>query len=86
MEEFGKRENAPSEKKKEADRLDEPAYPASIETMSEKWRSIQRRNPDQPKGSFVERNYLAFGIGIGLLIVALLIVIGGFAFLVWNAR
>lgn len=66
--------------------LDEPDYPTSIEKMSEKWRSIQRQNPDQPKGGFVERNYLALGIGIGLLIIAFLIVIGGFAFLVWNAR
>jgi nitrate reductase NapE component len=54
--------------------------------MSEKWRSIQQQIPDQQKRGFFERNYLVLGIGIGLLIIAFLIVIGGFAFLVWNAR
>jgi hypothetical protein len=83
MEDFRDRKNAATEKSFEAE---EPAYPASIEKMSEQWRSIQRQNPDQQKGGFVQRNYLVLGIGIGLLIIAFLIVIGGFAFLVWNAR
>jgi hypothetical protein len=39
----------------------------------------------QPR-NFIERNSLGLGIGLALLIIALLIVIGGFAFLVWNAR
>ncbi len=86
MEEFRDRKNVANEKSFEADRVEEPAYPASIEKMSEQWRSIQRQTPDQPKGGFVQRNYLVLGIGIGLLIIAFLIVIGGFAFLVWNAR
>ncbi len=86
MEDFRDRKNAASEKTFEADRVEEPSYPASIEKMSEKWRSIQRQNPDQQKGGFVQRNYLVLGIGIGLLIIAFLIVIGGFIFLVWNAR
>ena len=83
MEEFRDRKNVATEKPFEAE---EPAYPASIEKMSEQWRSIQRQNPEQQKGGFVQRNYLILGIGIGLLIIAFLIVIGGFAFLVWNAR
>lgn len=86
MEDMRRNETTLGEKNREAERLDEPSYPASIEKMSEKWRSIQRQNPDQREGSFVERNYLALGIGVGLLIIAFLIVIGGFAFLVWNAR
>ena len=86
MEEFGRGKNAASDEDSKADRLNEPSYPAPIEKMSEKWRSIQRQNPDRQKSSFVERNYLALGIGIGLLIMAFLIVIGGFAFLIWNAH
>ena len=64
------------------------AYPAAIEKMSEKWREVQHqgRQEEGQSRSFVERNSLALGIGLALLIVALLIVIGGFAFLVWNAR
>jgi hypothetical protein len=92
MEELRRGENTASDEKSKADRpdqpdrWDEPAYPASIEKMSEKWRAILRQNSDQQKEGFVERNYLALGVGIGLLIIAFLIVIGGFAFLVWNAR
>lgn len=64
------------------------SYPASIEHMSEKWREVQQqeRGESQKPGNFVERNSVALGIGVALLIIALLIVIGGFAFLVWNAR
>ena len=74
---------------KTAPRETESSYPASIEGMSERWRKIrqQRREEDgQPPRSFVERNYLAVGIGIALLIIALLTVIGGFAFLIWRAQ
>jgi len=68
--------------------LDADAYPAAIEKMSDKWREVQQqeRQEGQTGRNFVERNSLALGIGLALLIVALLIVIGGFAFLVWNAR
>jgi len=66
------------------------SYPASIEMMSEKWRAIQGDQSSEKqageKRGFVERNYLALGLGIGLLIIAFLIVIGGLAFLVWKAR
>jgi hypothetical protein len=66
----------------------EAAYPTAIEKMSEKWREVQqqgRQEEGQP-GNFVERHSLALGVGLALLVIALLIVIGGFAFLVWNAR
>lgn len=61
-------------------------YPASIEKMSEKWRSLRQQGEGAPSRGFWERHYLPLGIGIALLIIALLIVLGGFAFLVWNAR
>jgi hypothetical protein len=64
------------------------AYPAAIEKMSDKWREVQqqgRQGEGQPR-NFVERHSLALGVGLALLVIALLIVIGGFAFLVWNAR
>jgi len=66
----------------------DPAYPAAIEKMSDKWREVQqqgRQDEGQPR-NFVERHSLALGVGLALLIIALLIVLGGFAFLVWNAR
>ncbi|MEP7338893.1 MAG: hypothetical protein ABI977_14255 [Acidobacteriota bacterium] len=63
------------------------SYPAAIEKMSDKWREVQKQERQEgPPRNFIERNSLALGIGLALLIVALLIVIGGFAFLVWNAR
>jgi hypothetical protein len=89
MEELKEPGKTPSDKKTNLDQMDEPTYPtypASIEKMSEAWRKIRRQNPDEQKGSFVERNYLVLGIGIGLLILAFLIVIGGVAFLIWNSR
>ena len=61
-------------------------YPESIEQMSEKWREIRQEGATANKGSFIERNYLSLGVGIAILIIALLTVIGGFAFLVLNAR
>ena len=47
MEEFGDRKNVANEKSFEAEGMEETDYPASIEKMSEQWRSIQRQNPDQ---------------------------------------
>ncbi len=86
MEEFRNRQNTASGESSGNAPAEDSVYPPSIEKMSEKWCSIQRQNPDQQKSGFAERNYVALGIGIGLLIIAFLIVIGGFAFLVWNAR
>src|SRR5262245_61900254 len=98
MEEFKEPGKTPNDKKTNPDRpdridrpdrldrMDEPTYSASIEKMSEAWRTIQRQNPEEQKGSFVEKNYLVLGIGIGLLILAFLIVIGGVAFLIWNSH
>lgn len=63
-----------------------PSYPESIEKMSEKWRSIQKEGGSADTRSFFERNFLAVGLMVGLLIIALIVVIGGFAFLVWNAQ
>lgn len=65
------------------------AYPVSIEKMSERWREIQRQEQtgdDQPPRKFVEKNYLAIGLGIALLILALVVVFGGLAFLILRAR
>lgn len=65
------------------------AYPASIEKMSERWREIQRQeqsSDNQPPRSFVEKNYLAIGIGIALLILAMVVVFGGLAFLIRQAQ
>lgn len=64
------------------------AYPASIEKMSERWRQIQQEEQhaeDQQPQKFVEKNYLAIGLGIALLIIALIVVFGGLAFLIWRA-
>ena len=60
----------------------ENEYPATVESLSEKWRSTQH----EVKGSMLQRHFLVIGIGIALLAIALMIVIGGFSFLVWNAR
>jgi hypothetical protein len=79
MEDFRKKTSTPESSS-------ESSYPASIEEMSEKWREIQQQEQTDEKHGFVERNYLVLGIGIGLLIIAFLVVVGGFAFLVWNAR
>jgi nitrate reductase NapE component len=63
----------------------ESEYPATVESLSEKWRSSQHEV--QKKGAnFLQRHFLVIGIGIALLAIALMIVIGGFSFLVWNAR
>jgi nitrate reductase NapE component len=55
-------------------------YPATVESL--------RRNGDRPSmrsRATLQRHFLVIGIGIALL-VTLMIVIGGFSFLVWNAR
>lgn len=80
MEEFRKKTGQMSDEERGA----EP-YPASIEKMSEKWREIQREGGSADSRTFVERHFLAVGLMIGLLVIALMIVIGGFFFLVWNA-
>lgn len=66
----------------------ESVYPASIEKMSERWREIQKSEGGSQleQRSFVEKNYLALGLGVALLVIALLVVIGGFAFLIWRAQ
>ncbi len=89
MNEFEKQNQKPvDEPLKTAPLNADAGYPAAIEKMSDKWRQVQqqeRQEQEQTPASFVERNSLALGISLALLIVALLIVIGGFAFLVWNA-
>ena len=61
-------------------------YDATIGQMSEKWRALRQEPELSGSKSFVERNYLALGIGIGAFLIALLIVIGGVLFLVWNGN
>lgn len=73
-------------KTSESDSPQDASYPASIQKMSEKWREIRQADPQADSRTFLERNFLKIGIGIGLLILIMLIVFGGFAFLVWNAR
>ncbi|MFN0107822.1 MAG: hypothetical protein ACKVZH_03140 [Blastocatellia bacterium] len=65
----------------------ESPYSASIEKMSERWREIQQTDnaPQQDQRGFVEKNYLGLGLGIALLVIALIVVIGGFAFLIMRA-
>lgn len=87
--------NDPQQQEQKRDSLEtgpldpQASYPSSIEKMSERWREVQQQGRQQegqqPRG-FVERNSIALGVGLALLIIALLVVIGGFAFLVWNAR
>lgn len=87
MEEFRKNKQAPDEEPLKTAPLNaETSYPSAIEKMSEKWRAIRQDQPDEQQSNFAQRNFLTVGIGIALLIIALLIVIGGFAFLVWNAQ
>lgn len=73
-------------KTSESDSTQDASYPASIQKMSEKWRAIRRADPQADSRTFLERNFLKIGIGIGLLVLIMLIVFGGFAFLVLNAR
>lgn len=64
----------------------EPADPSPIQKMSEKWRSLQQQGESPDQLGFFEKNFLAMGVGIALLIIALLVVLGGFAFLVLHWR
>ena len=87
MEEFRKKTDQMSDQSGSRGALeDETSYPASIEKMSEQWRTIQKEDQSVDSRSFFERNYLSIGLMIGLFIISLIIVIGGFAFLVWNAK
>jgi len=54
--------------------------------MSEKWRSLQQGAPQPAGQSFVKQHFLLVGLGLGLLLISLITVIGGFIFLVWNAH
>ena len=54
--------------------------------MSEKWRSLQQGAPQPERQSFVKQHFLLVGLGLGLLLISLITVIGGFIFLVWNAH
>jgi len=82
MEESRNRETAQAERPEAAP---ENEYPATVESLSEKWRSAQQE-VQAVKGNMLQRHFLAIGIGVALLIIAAIIVIGGFSFLVWNAH
>lgn len=87
MENYQNRKDRPADKTIEKEQVSEnSAYPDAVENMSSKWRSIQQGASGQDQRGFFERHYLILGLFIGLLIFALLIVFGGFAFLVWNAH
>jgi len=75
-------------------------YPDTVSKLSENWRQLsggqQLSSPVDPEvfGGESERpgmldklrrHYMPIGIGVGLLLVALLTVLGGLAFLIWNA-
>ena len=75
-------------------------YPDTVSKLSENWRQLTAEQQLSPRvdpevfGRETERPgtsgrlrkyYLPVGIGVGLLLVALLTVLGGLAFLVWNA-
>jgi hypothetical protein len=80
-----KRDPLTAEKSRGEQIKEEPSYSSSIEKMSEKWRLLKRQGNPQDERGFFERNFLIVGLFIALLLLALTIVIGGFAFLVWNA-
>lgn len=61
-------------------------YESTIGEMSEKWRQISREGGALTQKSFFEKNYVWVGVGIGIVVIGLLIVIGGVAFLVLNGR
>ncbi|MGH9801859.1 MAG: hypothetical protein ACRD82_15970 [Blastocatellia bacterium] len=87
--EFQKQQQNPAEEPLKTIPLGaESSYHASIEKMSERWREIQQEEDQsqQEQRGFVEKNYLAVGLGVALLVIALLVVIGGFAFLIWRAQ
>ncbi|MEY4167128.1 MAG: hypothetical protein RIR52_952 [Acidobacteriota bacterium] len=75
-------------------------YPESVRKLSESWRQLSsaqqasaqsdsevRGRDSEPRGVMarLKRYYLPIGLAIGLLIVALMTVLGGLAFLIWNA-
>ena len=63
-------------------------YPDSVRKLSENWRQLRPEDRGSLSGteggSRLSRYYLPIGLGIGVLVVALLVVFGGLAFLVWN--
>ena len=66
-------------------------YPEPVEELSSKWRSLQQEGrvkredlTSLGREDLPARHYVPVGVGIGLLVIALLIVVGGLAFLVWN--
>jgi hypothetical protein len=63
------------------------SYPETIEKLSANWRQLRVDEREGGKSSGPAgwaKHYLPLGIGLGVLLIALLIVIGGLAFLVWN--
>jgi hypothetical protein len=64
----------------------EDAYPSSVESLSEKWRTIQPNETAPKTGSFLQRNPTALGIGIGVALVIFLAIVGGFVLLVWTVN
>ena len=62
-------------------------YAETVEKLSANWRRLradERAGGESPGAAGWVKHYLPIGIGLGLLLIALLIVIGGLAFLVWN--
>ncbi|NBO64670.1 MAG: hypothetical protein EBU88_07475 [Acidobacteria bacterium] len=79
---------------------DPESYPEAVRKLSESWRHLPVSEQMAPEIEGVVRasssepvriakklsgHYVTVGVGIGLLLVALLTVLGGLAFLVWNA-
>lgn len=69
-------------------RLKGETYPDSVRKLSENWRQLRPEDRESLEGrannSKISRYYLPIGLGIGVLVVAFLVVIGGLAFLIWN--
>lgn len=63
-------------------------YPDSVRKLSESWRQLRpedRRPPaTREPGSWLSRYYLPIGLGLGVLLIAFVVVIGGLFFLFWN--
>ena len=53
-----------------------------VEKMSEKWRALRQEQGAVDSRGFLERNYLALGVGIGVVILIAVVIIGGFLLLV----
>ncbi len=89
MNDFEKQQQNPAEEPQKTTPLSAGnSYPSQIEKMSERWRQIRHSEGEsqQEQRGFVEKNYLALGLGVALLVIALMVVIGGFAFLIWRAQ